>query len=1060
MLKTILMILIAELSLTAIYGDDYFIGTGTSAQSNIPFYGMFDYGWSKILYTKAELNAAGLNTPALITAIAFDVANSPNFYLMNDQSLYLRHTAATSLNNQYPGTEGFTHVLTNNYMFHGSGWKNFTFSASFAWNNQDNIEILWENHDGSWANGYPTFRYTSTTPVYTGAYKHQYSSFPTGNGNTSYLRPNIRITAQAINPPNPAINPIPPDGDIMVSLEPCLQWQSGGGAPTGYNLYFGTVNPPPFFGNLGNNTYWMPLAPLEHQQTYFWQVEPYNGDGPALNCPVWSFTTLSDQFIQIGSGNDAQRQPFGMAYGFERSAALYTADLIEEANIIMDRLAWFTSSGSLQSAPLTIYAKETTDDQLIPTTWDDLLFGATQVYQGNRAFVIPGWSLLVLDTPFHYQNGNLIIAVETNLGSMQGVTSYPSFSYTEEAQAVHQMWFDDASPPSGPGTVNHNLPNILLGFEHDPRKPLPFSESVNSLDFPVDWSQTHSGEVTTDRWFVTQTGYANNDPNELTAHFTPAPAVGISRLITPPLNTEDKSAVCVTFFHYYDDYTPGIEASLQYSYDLETWIDTDWYLISGQGNAFGEVSVAVHGLDSPLTYFAWTLDGDHYAFDYWRVDDILVQEAPQTDVAVVSIHAPEVVQPGSFYPSIVVQNLGASTVSFTARMTINTSYQQEVTVSNLAPGNVTTVSFPPIYMDQYTQNYSLVAGVIHPDDQNLSNNVLFADVRCLELTSQALGDVAMDPTNQLEGLVTFPLADPQTIAEFPIPPGNTNFLTGADEHQGAIIASEYNAGCLTTDRIWRIDNESMTLIGHSGVPLNGVASGGPGRNVIYGASSTDLYYIDPNTGNATLIGPYGHSGVMIGIAHDHENDILYGIDIFFNALFTINTSTGAANYVGDLGIDINYAQDCAFDQTTGNLYLAGYTYLGALYWIDTNDGSAWKIGEFPNGASVAAFAIYPPSEAPVVSISAGGILSWEPVAGASGYNIYRSDDPDGEFILYDSTAGTEFTDPLFPSDKAFYRVTAVLGTREKTPSTEQIKVKRYLPSNPQKERADSGPPPQ
>jgi len=36
---------------------------------------MFDYGWGKLLYTKAELNDAGLNSSARITAIAFDVAN-------------------------------------------------------------------------------------------------------------------------------------------------------------------------------------------------------------------------------------------------------------------------------------------------------------------------------------------------------------------------------------------------------------------------------------------------------------------------------------------------------------------------------------------------------------------------------------------------------------------------------------------------------------------------------------------------------------------------------------------------------------------------------------------------------------------------------------------------------------------------------------------------------------------------------------------------------------------------------------------------------------------------
>jgi hypothetical protein len=66
---------------------------------------------------------------------------------------------------------------------------------------------------------------------------------------------------------------------------------------------------------------------------------------------------------------------------------------------------------------------------------------------------------------------------------------------------------------------------------------------------------------------------------------------------------------------------------------------------------------------------------------------------------------------------------------------------------------------------------------------------------------------------------------------------------------------------------------------------------------------------------------------------------------------------------------------------------------------------------------------------PVVSIDAQGILSWEPVSGADHYNIYRSDDPYGEFTLYDSTAAFTWTDPSGLVEKRFYRVTSVLSAR-------------------------------
>jgi len=1016
-----LSLLIFTLVLSA---DEYTIGSGSSSQNYLPIYGMFDYGWGKLLYTKAELNDAGLNSSARITAIAFDVANSPTFYTLNNQSVYIRHTSASTLNNQYPGTTGFTHVLSNNYMFDGSGWKTFSFSQEFTWNNQDNLEILWENHDGSWANGGPSFRYTNTSPSYRGAYKHQYSSFPTSPGNTTYLRPNIRFTAFPFNPPSPAVNPDPRNGNAMVGVDTDLQWQNGGGDPTGYRLYFGTDPSPLLIGDLGLISQWTPPAPLEHAQTYYWQVIPYNGDGDAADCPVWNFTTLSDQYIQIGSGIESQPQPFGMGYGYERSAALYTADQIGESNIIIDRLAWFVRNANLQAAPYVIYAKETELTQLNSVSWDDIISGATQVHQGSRSFVVPGWSQFLLNTPFTYHDSNLIIAVETNLGSNQGAPSFPSFLYTPSLEPRHQYWFDEVAPPSGPGVLNYNLPDILLGIGAPQPMPLPFAESVSDPDWPSGWTQTQEGEISSPRWYVSPSGYANGDPNEFTAQFTPASSDGTSRLISPPLDTSDESAVCVVFYHYFDDYSPGLTASLQYSHDLQSWYDSGWSLESGNGNAVGEVNISIHDLDSPLTYLGWTLNGDHYSYDYWHVDDVMVDTAPQIDPGIVSINAPEVAQPGIFYPQITVKNHGTATISFSARFTVNTSYLQDVQVNDLAPGSVRSVSFPPLSIDQYTR-YSLVAGVIHPQDQDLSNNLLSADMACVEPRSQASGDVATDPSGNLQGLVNFPLADPQAMSESPVPQANTNFLTGADHHQGAIIATEYNGGCLTTDRVWRISDQDMQLIGHSGVPLNGIASGGPGRNVIYGASDTQLYSIDPLTGLATLIGPFNHAGIMIGIAHDHANNILYGIDIFYDALFVIDPLTGAATWVGDLGININYTQDCAFDQTTGDLYLAGYTNHGALYWIDTSDGSAWKIDDFPNGLAIAALAIHPAAAGPELSISTDGVLSWEAVDGATQYLIYRADDPYGDFTLCGSSSTTQFSDPLWPGERAFYRVSAV-----------------------------------
>ena len=81
-----------------------------------------------------------------------------------------------------------------------------------------------------------------------------------------------------------------------------LNWQNGGGAPAGYKLNFGTDNPPTNIENatdLGTVFTYDPAADLAYSTTYYWQVVPYNANGDAKDCPVWSFTTMPDPVISI-----------------------------------------------------------------------------------------------------------------------------------------------------------------------------------------------------------------------------------------------------------------------------------------------------------------------------------------------------------------------------------------------------------------------------------------------------------------------------------------------------------------------------------------------------------------------------------------------------------------------------------------------------------------------------------------------------------------------------------------------------------------------------------------
>ena len=101
-------------------------------------------------------------------------------------------------------------------------------------------------------------------------------------------------------PPNPATNPIPADAVSNVLNSTHLSWSSGGGGPTGYLISFGNDYPPTNIedeANMGLVTTYTPASPLAYSTTYYWKITPYNGNGSAAGCPIWSFTTGANPTI-------------------------------------------------------------------------------------------------------------------------------------------------------------------------------------------------------------------------------------------------------------------------------------------------------------------------------------------------------------------------------------------------------------------------------------------------------------------------------------------------------------------------------------------------------------------------------------------------------------------------------------------------------------------------------------------------------------------------------------------------------------------------------------------
>ena len=247
------------------------------------------------------------------------------------------------------------------------------------------------------------------------------------------------------------------------------------------------------------------------------------------------------------------------------------------------------------------------------------------------------------------------------------------------------------------------------------------------------------------------------------------------------------------------------------------------------------------------------------------------------------------------------------------------------------------------------------------------------------------GYCAWDPSSVLtQGPVYFNPSTPETINQI-APTSSTEFISGGTWAAGKWYGCEFASG-IGQPLIWTIHPVigTMTQIGSydpndTGLSFNGLAYN-PITDIMYGCSGTDLYTVNMSTGDSSWIGNFGiPENMMIAIAFDGSGN-LYGTELITDSLYSINPSNGEAIKIGNgLGININYAQDMAFDLDTDTLYLSAYTVApekeGALYNCNKFTGVATKIGTFQGAAEITGFAIPYCGTLRIVTTSVrGGIL--------------------------------------------------------------------------------------
>ena len=163
--------------------------------------------------------------------------------------------------------------------------------------------------------------------------------------------------------------------------------------------------------------------------------------------------------------------------------------------------------------------------------------------------------------------------------------------------------------------------------------------------------------------------------------------------------------------------------------------------------------------------------------------------------------------------------------------------------------------------------------------------------------------------------------------------------------------------------IWKIDPESC------GIALISIGGGTselldlsyePTSDNLYAISTKNLYTICLDTGEATMVGSMGNSGLMISLDCDKYGN-MYGLELGFPGYFySINTSTGKATQIGPTGVSINYNAHMAYDKDYDTIYAIVFNYdegLYEFYTIDVATGAMTLIWIFPYDLRFTVFTI-------------------------------------------------------------------------------------------------------
>lgn len=248
------------------------------------------------------------------------------------------------------------------------------------------------------------------------------------------------------------------------------------------------------------------------------------------------------------------------------------------------------------------------------------------------------------------------------------------------------------------------------------------NEHFDGSTMPEGWSISGYGQS---NWSVSPTNNAGGKANEMRLYWSPQFG-GKSRLVTPAVDLTGIEGVVFTFKHCLDNYGGTHKLYIETSADSITW-NSGWdkmYNNSATETINEVISTPDMGKDN--VFFCITYEGSSYNLNDWYFDDIEVFTQEDTDLKLVSIDIPEIVNTGSHEIKFTVQNIGVQAVeSFVVQS--SEDYCGSTTVSfdaEIAPFETkqfTLATTPELTPGTYYLPIDIIEVNGNPDD-DASNN--------------------------------------------------------------------------------------------------------------------------------------------------------------------------------------------------------------------------------------------------------------------------------------------------------------------------------------------------